>query len=616
MLDGAGVTIAVNVALERFAAETGSVELRLGSGYLGLCDAAAAEGDEQRGQIAMRLRELLAGSRESFTADYVLDPAAATLRRFGVRAGRFRGAQRGRVVMEHFDKTAFVEAQENARLRSELIDRIDAAIIATDLDGVIELWSRGAEQIFGWSEQEVVGREVSALVLPPGEPDLGGAVVAAIRATGSRFTERPLRRRDGTTFFGHISSVLRHDDQGRPVGIIAVAIDVSDRVRAAEELRHARDHLRAVTDSMGEALCTLDTFGHVSYMNETAQRLLGWDVEELQGRTLHEAVHYRRPDGSPYPIEECPLAAAQSERTPLRVDDDLFVRRDGSELPVAYTSTPFQSVEGGGSVLVFSDITPTKAKQLRLQGEVERLSQVRDVQDALREQRFELYAQPIVDLSTGAIASHELLLRMRMHDGSIRSPATFLAAAESSGLVRELDRWVIGQGARLAGLGYRIELNVSATSLGDPGLYDDFAGSLREFGADPARVVIELTETALMQEESLGRSFMKRIAALGCEIALDDFGSGYGGFAYLKNLPVDYLKIDTEFVTDLGTNVSSRHVVQAVVGLAAGFGSKTVAEGVEDDEILDIIERLGVDFAQGFGIGRPAPLQDTLYSAG
>jgi EAL domain-containing protein (putative c-di-GMP-specific phosphodiesterase class I) len=283
---------------------------------------------------------------------------------------------------------------------------------------------------------------------------------------------------------------------------------------------------------------------------------------------------------------------------------------------VAYTSAPFQSADGGGSVVVFSDVTRARNEQQRLEDKIERLSQVRDLHDALREDRLELFAQPIIDLTSRTTISHELLLRMRERDGSLRSPGTFLAAAESTGLVRELDRWVIRQAARLAGDGHRVEFNISATSLGDPGLYDELVAALREFDADPSCIVVELTETALMQDESLGTTFVQRVGALGCEVALDDFGSGYGGFGYLKNLPVDYLKIDMEFVTDLRTNVASRHVVEAVVGLAGAFGNRTVAEGVEDDETLEIVAAMGVDYAQGYGIGRPAPLAETLLSAG
>jgi PAS domain S-box-containing protein len=615
VLDDSGTTIAVNAALERISELTCAAELRLGSDYLAACETAAAAGDEQRGAIARSLRELLAGERDGFTAQYVLDRASDAPRWFGVRASRFHGGG-GRVVMEHFDKTDFVQTHEAAQLRAQLIDRIDAAVIAGSLDGVTEVWSRGAELMFGWNAEEVVGRHVTEFVLTAGEREHGRAAIAELRDRGSRLTERELRRRNGETFFAYVSSIVRRDDRGEPAGLISVIVDATERVRSAAELRHARDHLRAVTHSMGEALCTLDAGGHVNYMNGAAEQLLGWGLEDLQGRTLHESIHYRRPDGSPYPIDECPLVAGHRRREPVRMDDDMFVRRDGSDMPVAYTLAPFESVEGGGSVLVFTDITQAKADQQRLQGDIERVAQVRDLHDALQEQRLVLHAQPIIDLSTGATVSHELLLRMRERDGGLRSPGTFLAAAERSGLVRELDRWVIREAARLAGDGHRVELNVSAASLGDPGLYDDFTAALAEFGAEPNCLVVELTETALMQEEGIGTSFMERIGALGCELALDDFGTGYGGFGYLKNLPVDYLKIDVEFVSDLRTNVASRHLVQAVVGLAAAFGNRTVAEGVEDDDTLEMISRMGVDYAQGFGIGRPAPLDETLYSAG
>ncbi|HVF80151.1 MAG TPA: EAL domain-containing protein [Solirubrobacteraceae bacterium] len=393
-------------------------------------------------------------------------------------------------------------------------------------------------------------------------------------------------------------------------------VTVAERVRAAQQLHEARDHLRAVTDSMGEALCTLDDAGHVHYMNAAAEHLLGYGIDELRGRTLHDATHYRHPDGSPYPIQDCPLYAAHRAREPTRVEDDMFIRRDGTDVPVSWVLTPFDSAEGNHSVIVFTDNTRAKAQQEKLQLEIDELSDVRDLHEALQEQRFELFAQPIIDLTTGATVSHELLLRMRERDGAIRVPGSFLTIAERCGLIRELDRWVIGQSARLSGEGHRVELNLSAASLSDPCLFDDFVDAIARHGADPALMVIELTETALMQDEASARSFIERVRVLGCEFALDDFGTGFGGFSYLKRLPVDYLKIDVEFVRDVCTDSASRKVVQAVVGLAKAFGQRTVAEGVEDDMTLRMIREMGVDYAQGYGIGLPAPLDDTLYAAG
>jgi EAL domain-containing protein (putative c-di-GMP-specific phosphodiesterase class I) len=126
--------------------------------------------------------------------------------------------------------------------------------------------------------------------------------------------------------------------------------------------------------------------------------------------------------------------------------------------------------------------------------------------------------------------------------------------------------------------------------------------------------VFELTETAVVQDKAATENFALRIHGLGCRLALDDFGTGYGGFTYLKQLPIDFLKIDIEFVRDLATNPASRHVVEAVVALATGFGLQTVAEGVEDSQTLEMLREYGVDYAQGYHVGRPAPLEQTLDS--
>jgi PAS domain S-box-containing protein len=270
------------------------------------------------------------------------------------------------------------------------------------------------------------------------------------------------------------------------------------------DLLEARDHLRAVSDSMSEALCTLDDAGHVSYMNAAAERLLGWRVGELCGLTLHDAVHYRRADGSAYPACECPLTRGHRDREVVRVDDDMFVRRDGSEISVSAVLTPFHSETGNNSVIVFEHTSQDRPSELQLV-DVQRHAKVRELREALEEDRFELFAQPIVELRTGTIVSHELLLRMHDRDGTIRRPDSFLPAAERYGLIGELDRWVIRQVAQLAGDGHRVELNLSATSLGDPALFDHFASAISEYRAEPARMVVEITETAILHDEAIAR---------------------------------------------------------------------------------------------------------------
>jgi EAL domain-containing protein (putative c-di-GMP-specific phosphodiesterase class I) len=153
-----------------------------------------------------------------------------------------------------------------------------------------------------------------------------------------------------------------------------------------------------------------------------------------------------------------------------------------------------------------------------------------------------------------------------------------------------------------------IEANLSAASVGTSDLLPFIERQLREAGADPANLVFDITETALMRDETAGEALVRGLAELGCGLALDDFGTGYGGFTYLKKLPITYLNIDVEFVRDLVTNRESLHVVKAIVSLARAFGLRTIAAGVEDEDTLAVLWTEGVDLGQGFHLGRPAPL--------
>ncbi len=227
-----------------------------------------------------------------------------------------------------------------------------------------------------------------------------------------------------------------------------------------------------------------------------------------------------------------------------------------------------------------------------------------------------MHAQPIVDVATRAVVRHELLIRMLDDSGKIIMPGQFLPAAEKYGLVADIDRWMLGQAVDLAAEGHAVAVNLSAYSVGAPRLLSDYQAALRRTGADPSLIVVELTETALLEDGPAAERLIKGIRAAGSHLAIDDFGTGYGGFTYLKQLPFDFLKIDAEFVHDLPDNAASQHVVRAVVSLARGFGQQTIAEGVEDERTFEMLGELGVDFAQGYAIARPAPAARILVHAG
>ncbi|HUA74246.1 MAG TPA: EAL domain-containing protein [Solirubrobacteraceae bacterium] len=425
--------------------------------------------------------------------------------------------------------------------------------------------------------------------------------------------EYRLRAADGAVHWRHNYCDAVRDRAGRLTQIVGVAIDVTAAKETERELKRASKYLRTVTDSIEEAMFTLDVQGCVRYLNPSAERLLGWSTRELSGRLMHEVTHFRKTDGSPFPVEQCPILAARGRGEVVHVDDDVFIRSDGSELPVEYTATPFATDDGiEGCVVVFADITERKLEERRVAADLDKLMWARRIRDALAGDHFVLYAQPIIDLKSSKIVQRELLIRMR-DPGSERviEPAAFLPVAEELGLIREIDRWVVGRAVEIAATGASVELNVSARSICDVDLVAHIERALQRSGADPKTLVFEITETAVVSDRIAAEVFVGRLRQLGCRVALDDFGTGFGSFTYLKQLAVDYLKIDREFVRDLGRNPASRRVVEAVVNLADGFGLQTVAEGVEDEHTLELLRELRVDYGQGFLIGRPAPLVST-----
>jgi PAS domain S-box-containing protein len=594
--------IMTNRAWTRFAGEATDPAAH-GDNYLAVCDAAT---DEWSQRSAIGLRAILAGEQSEFSMEYPCNGAQGG-RWFVLRATRYRGSGDARIVIARSDVTTRRRAETEVTTQAALLDEIDVAVVATSLDGRITHWNRGAERLYGWTRSEAIDRNAHELIVPV-DADRGREIVAELHRAGHWEGESSVFRNDGSTFPAYLRDRIITGGDGLPSRIIGVSVDISAPVTAKRALLATRNYLRAVTDSMGEGMFTLDTDGRVTYMNETAEKLLGWPLAELKGCVMHEIAHSRRPDGSKLPAEECPILQARRGET-VRIEDDLFIRRDGCQLPVAYTAAPFETEDGvEGCVVVFRDISESKAREASLQDEVEKLAWIDRVQRAITERRFVLYAQPIIDLRSRHVVQRELLLRVREPDGSIVAPGGYLDIAERYGLIGDIDRWVIQRGVETAASGRAVQINVSARSISDWTILDHIERCIEQAGADPRMLVFEITETALVRDEAAARVFAERLHRLGCKLALDDFGTGYGGFTYLKQLPVDFLKIDIEFVADLASNSASRHVVEAVVALARAFSLQTVAEGVENAETLELLLELGVDFAQGYHIAKPEDL--------
>jgi EAL domain-containing protein (putative c-di-GMP-specific phosphodiesterase class I) len=233
---------------------------------------------------------------------------------------------------------------------------------------------------------------------------------------------------------------------------------------------------------------------------------------------------------------------------------------------------------------------------------------------ALRAGLFVLHYQPIVALDSGEVSHYEALVRLADESGGrLTAPGAFLPAAERHGLAGEIDRLVVGRVAALLGgaLGERetrLAINLSALSVTDAGMLAHIERQLARHGVDPARLVVEITETAAICDMRRARVFCEGVRALGCAVALDDFGVGFGSLRYAKHLPFRYLKIDGDFVRGLAHSDNDRVVVRAIVDVARGMGGQTIAEFVGDEPTVELLRELDVDYAQGFQIGRPGPL--------
>ena len=427
--------------------------------------------------------------------------------------------------------------------------------------------------------------------------------------------------------------------EGEVIGTGIVVVDITDRKATELQLKDLaeRDPLtglfnrRQLFVELDHVLSYADRYDHVgavlmldidnfkftndSYGHAAGDHLLKTVAESLLAK-MRETDIVARLGGDefalvlPQATEEDALAVA------LRLRAQLCERPTGPPVTVSIGIAMFGASEKltADDVLVAADIAIYEVKAAGgdqaivyagRQGEL--LLRVQQLREALAEKRFVLYGQPIIDLHSGRVAHRELLIRMVSATGEMIPPGDFLPIAERFSLVGELDRWVVGEALVLAQY-EAVTVNLSARSIGDPQILE----AVREATAaavDPRNLTFEITETAMMSDFETASAFIAAIRDLGCELALDDFGTGFGSFTYLKHIPARYLKIDMEFVRDIVTDPTDREIVRSIVGIAHTLGKETIAEGVENAEALQTLCELGVDYAQGFYLGRPAELQ-------
>ena len=410
------------------------------------------------------------------------------------------------------------------------------------------------------------------------------------------------RRRFRTELDQYVSFTARYGGQG---AVMMIDIDGLKAVNDAHG-HHAGDNLiRLIAAIMRERVRATDLIARLSGdefavlmpQTDTAGALqLG---EDLRAQVAESAV---------------PVPGAESATISLGITMFGGEREASAEaVLLAADQAMYQAKsDGRNQIALFQDPREPRRQLQRRQTTTAR------IRDALTHDRLSLHTQPIRSLASGGIERYELLLRMTGENGELLPAASFIEAAERSGMVQELDRWVVVRALELLAARERdgspvsLHVNLSGASVADLSVLEFIERHLDEGEADPSRCTFELTETARVHDYEAAGGFADRLTEFGCQVAIDDYGAGFGPFHYLKQIPFDLIKIDGSFIRDMPNSDADQLTVQAIVQIARGLGKTTIAEFVQDDVTAQMLREYGVDMAQGYHLGRPVAVDEAL----
>lgn len=535
------------------------------------------------------------------------------------------------------------------------LEAIGEGVIRTSSAGLVEYLNPAAEKLTGWRGSEAFGRDISEVYPVFSEATRRPRRNAVELCLAERRPQVPpglanLRTRDGgeLTIRDTISPILGED--GEVLGAVVVFRDLT-RVRSLErEMAYITSHdpltgllnrqdfeiyLEAALEQVrqrgtGHALLYLDLvelklvndcYGHVA-----GDELLRQIAELLRGE-VGEEVTLGRVGGGDFSLlleNHNAEQAAAFARNLQRAFASFRFSWGGQHLEIAFNiglvamESPDLSVQ---TVLKAADSASYRARQRGrnkihvfdpkdgLDERHSRLHWVQRVRRALAEDRFVLYHQRIDALQENGEGLHEILLRLLGEHSEPLAPGLFIPIAEAYDLAPLIDRWVLRKSfALLAGgaLGQaKVSINLSGQSLSDETFLDDVLSYLKGSRVDKSRIYFEITETSAMAHLGRALRFIGALKEQGCRFILDDFGSGFSSFSYLRNLPVEMLKIDGELVRDMAKDPVLKAMVRSIHEISHSIGLKTIAEWVEDEATLDALKELGIDYGQGFLLHRP-----------
>ncbi|HEU0187598.1 MAG TPA: EAL domain-containing protein [Gallionellaceae bacterium] len=558
-------------------------------------------------------------------------------------------------------------AIEKERAQTTL-SSIGDAVITTDQHGRIEYINPAGKRLFGCAQADdmpLTLADLGTLLYEDDRQPVGNLVLPTLREGRLPYPSRTmvLIRADGREYYVEPNSAPIHDADGRSSGVALVFRDVSQARELTRQLSHQVTHdaltgllnrrefeyevrqaMRDVQVNNSEHSLLYMGLDQFKLINDTCGHIAGDELlrqyAKLLGGVLHPGDALARIGGDEFGLLVENFTQAQAVELAeqiLSLSRSFRFEWDGEAFAIGISIGVIAITAGSESVMLLMsgvDAACQMAKEAggdrvyvhhvadqALQARLGEMQWTPRINRALEEERMLLYCQPIIRPGAeGDLCSHyEILVRMQDEKGNIITPDNFLPSAERYNLIGRIDRWVISAYFRWLAENpqhlARLELgsvNLSGRSLGDDSCLVHIENMLHEYAIPPHKICFEITETEAIGNLAKAVHFIRRLNDMGCTFALDDFGSGLSSYAYLKNLPVDFLKIDGQFVRDMALDAGHYALVESINHVAHAMGRKTIAEFVENADAAAMLGRLGVDFLQGYGVAKPRPVGDML----